>query len=467
MKCKYCGKPLDPDKPFCKYCGERRQAQLPEGKPTKPAAPPSLADQMPRWILPAAAIAAAALLITCVIAIVQRSRTSAPAIAETPDETVALTNATVEETEPETFPETETETEPTEAPFSTDVAWIQAYHDSILTFEEDHPDVNPDRNIKYRLLYIDDNEIPELLMQAGDSTALYTVSVDEGDADDPDDDTAETTRIYSSASSQTEKFLGVRTRCGTFLTSRLTDGGERYAVNSLQNGKVTEVESYRSEGETYTVNGEAADLVSFTQYVRAKQASYQLTDLPVYHKSDLFAAMERAATGDDIPEPASEVELPELTTVNPTSATDTTDAADTETGEKHFTVVAGNMTWSQAQAAAKAKGGHLAYIKNAEDFAAVKKAIGDTELKYLWVGGKTSIGSDGTVTAKWADGSSTSYLDSAGLWFGHEPSGKDGDILEPYMMLWNVDGWSFNDNSDACVDIYAAGSMGYILETHE
>ena len=164
MKCKYCGKPLDPDKPFCKYCGERRQAQLPEGKPTKPAAPPSLADQMPRWILPAAAIAAAALLITCVIAIVQRSRTSAPAIAETPDETVALTNATVEETEPETFPETETETEPTEAPFSTDVAWIQAYHDSILTFEEDHPDVNPDRNIKYRLLYIDDNEIPELLM---------------------------------------------------------------------------------------------------------------------------------------------------------------------------------------------------------------------------------------------------------------------------------------------------------------
>ena len=98
---------------------------------------------------------------------------------------------------------------------------------------------------------------------------------------------------------------------------------------------------------------------------------------------------------------------------------------------------------------------------------AIKKA--DSGLSYLWVGGQTTINSDGeTVTAKWSDGSSTSYLDSAKLWFGHEPSGKDGSTLEPYMMLWNPgSGWSFNDNSDSCVGIYASGTIGYVCQFTE
>ena len=528
MKCKHCGRTLDPDSQFCKYCGSRRarpatgqrpvesqphreisddepttwfaaeqnarvaaqnhqteqdaphksqamprprSSQRPPEPHTKPSdklyiqdepmirkAPASAQTaQLPKWIIPAICIAAVALLLTGVLVMLGGKQPSDPTqevILETtlPIETEATTEAPSEtETEPETEPPT------TEPVFECDADWAQAYYDQILSFEKAHKDINADRGLKYRLLYIDDNEVPELYMQAGDANALYTYEDDE------------TVKIYEAKSADDEKLVGVRTRRGVYFSSRINEDGERYAVNALKDGKVTETETYRASGDEYTINGSSVDLVEFTQYVRAKQANYQLTDIPIYTKAELLDAMQDAAESEELPEMASEeapIDIPDHE-----EDEDEEDEDGEETGEKRFEVFAGDVTWSQAQARCKEKGGHLAYIKSESDWNAVMDAIkkADSGLSYLWVGGQTTIGSDGkTVTAKWSDGSSTSYLDSAKLWFGHEPSGKDGSTLEPYMMLWNPgSGWSFNDNSDSCVGIYASGTIGYVCQFTE
>ncbi|MBQ4464795.1 MAG: hypothetical protein II916_02360 [Oscillospiraceae bacterium] len=477
MKCKQCGRPLDPDSQFCKFCGTRQPVQT-STSPRRPVAvkksptganirvapasktkrTPSGAvvenkfSQLPRWVIPAACITAAALLITGIVVMILGNRNNAAPVDTIEETNVVITTPPPEVTEIETETETETEPPSTEAPFDTDVEWAQAYYDTILEFEQEHTELNPDKGLKYRLLYIDDNEVPELFMQAGEASALYTYT------------NGESKRIYDARTDKDEKLVGVRTRRGTYLSCRTTENGERYAVNTLQNGTVSETESYRANEENYTINGASVDLVAYTEYVRAKQASYQLTDIPQYTKADLLDAMLKAADGGELPEMAGdeeEVDLPE------TSETDDEE----ETGEKRFEVYAGDVTWSQAQARCKEKGGHLAYIKSQADWDAVMAAVrkADGSLSYLWVGGETTIQEDGeTVVAKWTDGSSTSYLDSAKLWFGHEPSGRDGNTIEPYMMLWNPgSGWSFNDNSDSCVKIYASGTIGYVCQFDE
>lgn len=455
MKCKYCGKPMDPSSSVCEHCGKKQYSSKKTGSQGNAAA-------FPRWLVPAAAIAAILLIAAGVLALLLGNPPVKNPPEQDSDVSVVVTNPPTEETEEasETVTETETQTEAeTEPPFKSDVDWANAYYETMQEFEGDHKDVNPERGIKYRLLYIDDDEIPELFIQSGDASALYTYAQDE------------VKRIYRAESPLDEKLIGVRTRCGTYLSSRVNSEGERFAVNTLRNGTVTESESYHSDGNTNIVNGTEVNLVSYTQFVRAKQAAYQLTDIPIYYRAEALKALEKAAKGEDIPDVAPEETTVALSgpdekrTTTVTGATAEASEA-SQSGDKRFTVYAGTYTWSQAKAQCEAKGGHLAYIKSAEDYNSVMEAVraADASLSYLWVGGQTTITSNGVI-AKWNDGSSTSYLDSAGLWFGHEPSGKDGDITEPYMMLWNPGGgWSFNDNSDSCVDIYASGTMGYICE---
>ncbi len=466
MKCRYCGRPLDPESAFCKYCGERRppvQRRRPE--PTrepvpahKAAAPKAAARTLPKWIIPTICVTVIVVLLAAILAMVLGRDNSPANTGEVPEETNVVVTAAP--TEPTTEAETYTEeiTESTEPPYENDAVWAQAYYNQIIEFETDHADINPDKGLKYRLLYIDDNEVPELYMQAGEASALYTYLEDDG-----------IKRIYEAKSMADEKLIGVRTRCGTYLSSSIGSSGERYAINKLNDGKVTETESYHAEDDSYTINGASVDLVSYTEYVRAKQADYQLSDIPIYTKDKLLDAMTKAAAGEDIPNPAGEEDPDE--TFETLETDDETEETDDASSEKRFEVFSGMYTWSQAQAKCKEKGGHLAYIKSADDYNAVLEAIkeADDSLSYLWVGGKTYIDDDGeTVTASWVDGSSTSYIDRAGLWFGHEPSGKDGDTLEPYMMLWNLgSGWTFNDNSDSCVNIYSSGSMGYVCEFHD
>lgn len=507
MRCKYCGKPLDDDAAFCKYCGEhnpaprrrpsngsgrstaserpasstgRRPAAGAQGSSRRPTgsakhpnttttttrrrqAPPpepekvSVLDQMPKWVIPTAVAAAAVLIVTGVIMVFNTHKGDVNKIEVPPETDVVMTDPpteTVEETETET--ETEVYTEPTDAPFDSDSTWAQSYYSAILDFEKANKEVSP-KAMKYRLLYINDDEIPELYMQAGDNSSLYTIVNDEAKP------------ILEAKRQSDERLQGIRTRRGLFLTYSKDGETETYTVNRLRTGEVTPLETYISEDSSYTINGSSVDLVEFTQQVRAKQANYQFNGVQLLNKADMLEALKKSVDSDDIPEKAPDEEDVVIETIDPDSASDD-DEQISRTGTARFEVYSGMLTWSEAQAKCKAKGGHLAYIKSKADYDAVMAAIkkADSGLIYLWVGGKTTI-TDSGVKASWTDGSSTRYLDDEKLWFGHEPSGKDGDIREPYMMLWNPNGerWSFNDNSDSCVKIYSSGTMGYVCEFDE
>ena len=133
-----------------------------------------------------------------------------------------------------------------------------------------------------------------------------------------------------------------------------------------------------------------------------------------------------------------------------------------------FEICEGALTWEEAKKACEDKGGHLAYVKSGGDYSDITERAFVSGKKFLWVGGTTSI-SGSTVTAKWLDGSDTSFLDESYCWFTGEPSGRDNSsadkILEPYMMLWYVKGnWSFNDNSNAALDAYKPETMGYVCQ---
>ena len=459
MKCKYCGRPLDPSKPTCGYCGAKRPpVRSGSGKRSKASGGAVPARRLPSWLIPTACAVAVLLILAGILAMFFGGNSGIvndPPPVQQAQVLVSVTEATSEETSEDSAETTEEMTLPTEHDFQSKEKWANDYYETMRGFEEDHSSVNAERGIKYRLLYIDDDKIPELYMQAGEASALYTYAQDE------------VKRIYAAETAADEKLIGVRTRCGTYLSSSINEENERYSVNSLRSGIVSEEESYHTDGDECIINGEAVDLVSFTQFVRAKQAAYQLTDIPVYYKNDALKALENAALGKDIPKAAPEEETVSLEELTDQSAQRAERAASVSTGNKRFVVYTGMYTWSQAQAQCEEKGGHLAYIKSAADYQAVMDAIdeADSSLSYLWVGGRTSISDSGSVTARWNDGTATTYLDNESLWFGSEPSGRDGDIREPYMMLWNLgDGWSFNDNSDSCVDLYESGSMGYICE---
>ena len=129
----------------------------------------------------------------------------------------------------------------------------------------------------------------------------------------------------------------------------------------------------------------------------------------------------------------------------------TTVTTTTEAPEKRYQVFTEACSWEDARKKCEAAGGHLAYITSEEDWAKVINALNGTGLKYVWLGGTTSISADETrITATWLDGSSMDYI--------YEP-------LEPYILLWNVnDVWSLNDSSDAVLSCYKHEQIGYVCE---
>ena len=148
----------------------------------------------------------------------------------------------------------------------------------------------------------------------------------------------------------------------------------------------------------------------------------------------------------------------------------TTVTTTTEAPEKRYQVFTEACSWEDAKKKCEAAGGHLAYITSDEDWTKVINALNGTGLKYVWLGGTTSISADETrITATWLDGSSMDYIYDANHWFANEPSGRDFSSadkpLEPYILLWNVnDVWSLNDSSDAVLSCYKHEQIGYVCE---
>lgn len=89
----------------------------------------------------------------------------------------------------------------------------------------------------------------------------------------------------------------------------------------------------------------------------------------------------------------------------------------------------------------------------------------EKELRFVWMGGYTSIRND-VAYGHWITGEPFEFQP----WYPGEPSRTDEDgAAEMYLMLWQVnDEWSWNDQRNDPVGdtglAYFKGKTGYICE---
>lgn len=147
-----------------------------------------------------------------------------------------------------------------------------------------------------------------------------------------------------------------------------------------------------------------------------------------------------------------------------------------ETNEKpkeKFKCYTLDCTWEEARKDAEKKGGHLATFTSEEEFQEILSVAQQSELKYIWIGGRTEL-TDSGIFVRWCTNEDVTALVNSSYWFYdskndiQEPSGTDRNTgtVEPYLMLWYVhDKWGLVDNSDEAKTTYnGKNDIGYICE---
>ena len=129
-----------------------------------------------------------------------------------------------------------------------------------------------------------------------------------------------------------------------------------------------------------------------------------------------------------------------------------------------YELIKGDVSWTQANNACIARGGHLATITSQEEMNELVRMCEAYGVKYCWIGGYTSVRNN-TAFGHWITGEPFNFT----AWYPGEPSRNDHDgTPEFYLMLWNVEGaWSWNDQRDDLIATglsYFAGNIGYICE---
>lgn len=130
-----------------------------------------------------------------------------------------------------------------------------------------------------------------------------------------------------------------------------------------------------------------------------------------------------------------------------------------------YELVKDTVSWSEANQAALAKGGHLATITSESEMQQLSQMSEQAGLKYVWLGGYTSVRYD-EAFGHWVTGENFDYT----AWYPGEPSRNDKDgAPEMYLMLWKVnEEWSWNDQRNDPAGETGLKSFidttGYIIE---
>ena len=127
--------------------------------------------------------------------------------------------------------------------------------------------------------------------------------------------------------------------------------------------------------------------------------------------------------------------------------------------EHSYQVFKEDISWSAAQQKCEALGGHLVVINDEDELNEVISMAEQNGISRVWIGLRRQNGQESWVNGqdgfvKWAKGE-PSYVD------------VNDQVSEDYVMLWNNNGWAYNDNrDDPCSDYPAfySGTMGYICE---
>ena len=139
-----------------------------------------------------------------------------------------------------------------------------------------------------------------------------------------------------------------------------------------------------------------------------------------------------------------------------------------QTQQKHdsrYEVIKADCSWTEANAECIKRGGHLVTLTSKDEMDQVSKLCEDQGLKYVWMGGYT-LENNGSVYGHWVTGED---FNSYSAWYPGEPSRNDKDgAPEMYLMLWNVKGWSWNDQRNDPIGEtgldYFKGKTGYVCE---
>ena len=130
------------------------------------------------------------------------------------------------------------------------------------------------------------------------------------------------------------------------------------------------------------------------------------------------------------------------------------------TGGVRYEVFVDDADWITAKAKAEEMGGHLVVITSPKELENVAAAIGYAGLARAWIGCHRV---DGQYV--WETDEYISYYP----WDEGEPSEVDGydGAPEDFIMLWNHNGWCYNDsreNPAGDFPDYYAGSIGFVVE---
>lgn len=131
-----------------------------------------------------------------------------------------------------------------------------------------------------------------------------------------------------------------------------------------------------------------------------------------------------------------------------------------ETPREHgYELVIEDVSWTEAAEKCKEMGGHMVTINTQDEFDTVVKMAEEAGVPRIWIGchrvdGELVWENDETGIEVWAKGE-PSYVDI------------NDQVAEDYIMLWDNNGWGYNDNRNDPIADYPewySGTVGFICE---
>lgn len=130
--------------------------------------------------------------------------------------------------------------------------------------------------------------------------------------------------------------------------------------------------------------------------------------------------------------------------------------------EHGYELVVADVSWTEAAQRCQEMGGRLVTINDEEEFNAIIALAEEQGVPRLWIGCHRVNGQ-----LVWEDGS-TGYE----RWAKGEPTYVDinDQVAEDYVMLWDNNGWGYNDNRNDPIADYPqwySGTVGFVCEYGE
>lgn len=131
-----------------------------------------------------------------------------------------------------------------------------------------------------------------------------------------------------------------------------------------------------------------------------------------------------------------------------------------EPKEHTYKIFVEDVSWTVARQRCEELGGHLVTISDVDELAIVTRLAEEQGVTRVWVGCSRQ---DGEMV--WVTGEDIRYYP----WANGEPSYVDygDDVDEDYVLLWDHNGWSYNDSRNDPVADYPemySGNLAYICE---